>query len=135
MIIRADWQLCFPGEIVIATIAGACFGFIEIRSISVKPEVHFRGFVLDASIGMSGGVIKKLVNAKADVFPRASGDGRGNGADGGLHGVVDSMGIVVEDANKFLAEFDLSGSELTSSSGRLGILLFMAIDRGGLGVR
>jgi hypothetical protein len=86
-VIRADGQLLLLGEIVIATVARACFGFVEIRSVSVKPEVHF---ILDASFGMSDGVIKKVANAKADIFPSASGDGRGNGADNGLHGVVNS---------------------------------------------
>jgi hypothetical protein len=45
------------------------------------------------------------------------------------------LSIVVEDTGEFLAEFDLSRSELTSSSGKFGILLFLAMDRGGVGVR
>jgi hypothetical protein len=101
-VIRADRQLWFLGEIVIATVAGACFRFVEIRGMGVKPEVHTRGFVFYASVGMSGSVIKKQVYAKTDVFPRASGYGRGNGADGSLHGVVDGTGVVVEDAGIFL---------------------------------
>jgi len=40
----------------------------------VEPEVHFGGFVLDASIGVSGSIIKELFNAEDDVFPRAGGD-------------------------------------------------------------
>ena len=91
-VIRADGQFWFPA------IAGACFGFVEVRCIGVHPEVHLGGFVLDASIRMSGGIIKKLVDAEDDVFPRAGGDGRGDGADGGLHGVINGVGIVDEDA-------------------------------------
>jgi hypothetical protein len=133
-VVRADGQLWLLGEIVIATVTRAGFGFVEIGGISVKPEVHFRGFVLDACIGMSSGIIKKLVDAETDIFPGASGDGRGDGADSGLHGVVNGTGIVVEDAGEFLTEFDLSRSELASGAGRFGVLLFLAVDRGGVGV-
>ncbi len=112
-VVRADGQLWLLGEIVIATVAGAGFGFVEIGGISVKPEMHFGGFVLDASIGVSGSIIEKLVDAEFDVFPRTGGDGRSNGADRGLHGVVDGASVVIEDAGKFLTVFDLSGSELT----------------------
>ena len=134
-VVRADWQLWFLGDIEVAAIAGACFGLVEIRGTGVKPEVHFRGFVLDASVGMSGDVIKKLVDAKDDVFPRAGGDGGCDRADGSLHGVVDGACIIVEDAGKFLAEFDLSGSELASGAGRFGVLLFLAIDGSGVRMR
>jgi hypothetical protein len=33
-----------------------------------------------------------------------------------------------------LTEFDLSRSELASGAGRFGVLLFLAVDRGGVGV-
>ncbi len=98
-------------------------------------ELHFGGFILDACVGMGGGVIKKLIDAETDVFPRAGGDGRDNGAYGGLHGVVNSTGIVDEDASKFLAELHLSGGELASGSAGLRVLLFLSIYRGGVGVR
>ena len=101
----------------------------------MDPELHFRGFVLDACAGMDGGVIKKLVDTETDVFPRAGRDGRGNGAYGGLHGVVNGSGIVDEDASKFLAELHLSGGELANGSTGLCILLFLSIYRGCVGVR
>ena len=101
----------------------------------MDPEVHFRGFVLDASVGMSGGIIEELVDAEDDVFPRAGGDGGSNGADGGLHGVVNGASIVVEDAGEFLTVFDLSGSEFTSGASWFGILLFLAVYGGGIRVR
>ena len=96
--------------------------------------MHFRGFVLDASIGMSGGIIEELADAEDDVFPRAGGDGGSNGADGGLHGAVNGASIVVEVAGEFLTEFDLSGSELTSGAGGFGVLLFLAVYGCGIGV-
>jgi hypothetical protein len=41
----------------------------------------------------------------------ACGDGRCNGADGGLHSVVDGSCIVVENSREFLTVFELCGSE------------------------
>ena len=97
--------------------------------------MHVGGIVSDASVGMSGGVIEKLVDAEDDVLPRADGDGGGDRADGSLHGVVDGACIIVEDAGKSLAEFDLSGSELASGASRFGVLLFLAIDGSGVRMR
>ena len=51
-----------------------------------------------------------------------------------MHGVVDGTGIVVEDAGEFLAEFNLGRSELTSGTGWFGVLLFLAVDGGGVRV-
>ena len=133
-VVVVDGYLWFLGEIEISTVAGACFGFIEIGGISVKPEMHFGGFVLDASIGVSGSIIEKLVDAEFDVFPRTGGDGRSNGANRGLHGVVDGASVVIEDAGKFLTVFDLSGRELTGGAGRFGKLLFLAVHRSGMGM-
>jgi hypothetical protein len=76
-----------------------------------------------------------MIDAETDVFPRAGGDGRDDGAYGGLHGVVNGTGIVDEDASKFLAELHLSRGELASGSTGLCILLFLSIYRGGIGVR
>ena len=38
----------------------------------MDPELHFGGFILDACVGMGGGVIKKMIDAETDVFPRAA---------------------------------------------------------------
>ncbi len=129
-----DGDFRFVGQVKVAAVARAGFAFVEVGSVGVEPEMHVRGIVSDASAGMSGGVIEKLVDSEDDVLPRAGGDGGCDRADGSLHGVVDGACIIVEDAGKFLAEFDLSGSELASGAGRFGVLLFLAVDRGGVGV-
>ena len=97
--------------------------------------MHVGGIVSDASVGISGGVIEKLVDSEDDVLPRAGGDGGCDRADGSLHGVVDGACIIVEDAGKFLAEVDLSGSELASGADRFGVLLLLAVDGSGVRMR
>ena len=109
---RMDGEFGFVGKVKVASIARACFGFVEIRGVGVKPEVHGRSLVLDASVRMAGSIVKEMVDAVEDVGPRAGGDRGGDGADGRLHGVVDGACIVIEYAGEFLTEFDLSGSEL-----------------------
>ena len=36
-VIGVDWQLWFLGEVEIAAIARACFGFIEVGGVGVEP--------------------------------------------------------------------------------------------------
>ena len=54
-----------------------------------------------------------------------------------MHGVVDSVSIVIKDAGKFLTVFDLSGRELTGGAGRFGklLFLFLSVQRSGMGMR
>ena len=129
-----DWEFGFLRQIEIATIAGACFALIEVRGISVKPEVHGRGFVLDESVRMSGCIIEKLIDAKLDVGPRAGRDGRGNGADSALHGVVNCTSVVVEDTGELLTKFELGRGELASGTGWFCKLLFLTVGGRGVGV-
>ena len=48
----------------------------------------------------------------------------GNGADYGLHGVVNGSCVLVEDACELFAELDLRGCELASISCRFEIFCF-----------
>jgi hypothetical protein len=124
------------GEIEIAAVGrAACFAFVDVGSVSVEPEVHFRSFVLDAGVGMGGGIVKKMVDPESNVGPGAGGDGRGNGADGGLYGVVDGSGIVIEEPGEFLTAFELSWCELTNIVGAFCKLLFLSVGWGCIGVR
>ena len=89
--------------------------------------MHLAGGVADFSVRVSGGVVQKMIDTEGDVVPVAGGNRGGNGADGGLHCIVNGSGIVVENAHEFLTVFCLCWSELTGAKG-LGILLCLAID-------
>ena len=100
----------------------------------MEPKVHLGGFVLNAGIWMGGSIIEKLVDTEGEIGPGACGNGGGDGADCGLHGIVDGTSIVIEDASEFLAVFELRGGELTFVSCGYGELLLLSIRRGGVGV-
>ena len=90
--------------------AGTCFRFIEIRRVSVDPEMHFTWFALDACIRMCYGVAKELllVNGLFDICPGRCGESWcGDGANGCKHGVVDSTSAIEEGTDDFLGKLDL----------------------------
>ena len=130
-----DGDFRFVGQVKVAAVARAGFAFIEVGSVGVEPEVHLRSIVLDAGIGMGGGIVKKMVDPESNVGPGAGGDGGGNGADGGLHVVVDGLGVAIEKAGEFLTEFELSWCELTNIAGVFCKLLFLSVGWGSIGVR
>ena len=62
-----------------------------------------------------------------DVLPGYGGDQGGDGADCGLHGVVNGSCVLVEDACELFAELDLRGCELASIACSFGIYFFVCI--------
>ena len=67
----------------------------------MKPEMHLAGGVMELGMGMRGSIVKKMVDSKGEIVPCACRDRGCDGADAGLHGVVDGAGIIVENACKF----------------------------------
>lgn len=83
------------------TSARPCFGFREVRGITVNMENHGAGRVADTGIGVSGSIIKELIGS----FGSGSSGlrlGCGKGAKSNKHGAIDGAGIVKEHANDLL---------------------------------
>ena len=64
--------------------------------------MHLRGSILYVGVWMSSGIVEKVVDAEIKFFPWGSGNGRSDGADCRLHGVVNCTAVVIEKPCEFL---------------------------------
>ena len=83
-----------------STGTGSRFGLREIRCIGPDDDAHVTGTVLDSSIGVSGGVLEKVVNS---IKGGTSGDALTKGELGQCweHSGIDSAGKVEENTDDF----------------------------------
>ena len=68
-VVRLYEKFGFVAKVMVSPSTQYFFGFSEIRSVYMEPQMHVAFVVFQFSIWISGCIVKEVVDAVANVFP------------------------------------------------------------------